>query len=108
VVGAHAVERAGAAASLSGMAGRPGSLLTPQARFHHVSEVLQEPRWNRLALEQAAGILEGARETGWRCGLPRNTETPGLMMGLAGIGYGLLRLAAPEQVPSVLSLALPG
>ncbi|WP_375773524.1 type 2 lanthipeptide synthetase LanM family protein [Archangium gephyra] len=71
-------------------------------------EVLQEPRWSRLALEQAAGILQGAREGGWRCGLPRNTETPGLMMGLAGIGYGLLRLAAPEQVPSVLTLALPG
>ncbi|MFL5353225.1 DUF4135 domain-containing protein [Archangium sp.] len=24
-----------------------------------------------------------------------------------GIGYGLLRLAAPERVPSVLTLALP-
>jgi lantibiotic modifying enzyme len=71
-------------------------------------EVLQAPRWNRLALERAAGILQDVREGGWRCGLPRNTETPGLMMGLAGIGYGLLRLAAPRQVPSVLSLALPG
>jgi type 2 lantibiotic biosynthesis protein LanM len=71
-------------------------------------EVLQEPRWNRLARERAAGILQEAREGGWRCGLPRNTESPGLMMGLAGIGYGLLRLAAPERVPSVLSLALPG
>jgi lantibiotic modifying enzyme len=29
------------------------------------------------------------------------------MMGLAGIGHGLLRLAAPERVPSVLTLALP-
>jgi type 2 lantibiotic biosynthesis protein LanM len=70
-------------------------------------EVLQEPRWRRLALERAAGILQEAREGCWRCGLPRNTETPGLMMGLAGIGHGLLRLAAPERVPSVLTLALP-
>ena len=31
----------------------------------------------------------------------------GLMMGLAGIGYGLLRLAAPERVRPVLTLALP-
>jgi lantibiotic modifying enzyme len=28
-------------------------------------------------------------------------------MGLAGIGYGLLRLAAPERVPPVLTLAMP-
>lgn len=29
------------------------------------------------------------------------------MVGLAGIGYQLLRLAAPEKVPSVLLLAPP-
>ncbi|HLX06850.1 MAG TPA: hypothetical protein VKY89_03195 [Thermoanaerobaculia bacterium] len=29
------------------------------------------------------------------------------MDGLAGIGYGLLRLAAPELVPSVLLLEAP-
>jgi lantibiotic modifying enzyme len=29
------------------------------------------------------------------------------MTGLAGIGYGLLRLAEPEAVPSVLILAPP-
>jgi hypothetical protein len=34
-------------------------------------------------------------------------ETPGLMIGLAGIGYGLLRLARPNDVPSVLQLAAP-
>jgi lantibiotic modifying enzyme len=28
-------------------------------------------------------------------------------MGLAGIGYGLLRLACPEQIPCVLVLAPP-
>jgi lantibiotic modifying enzyme len=32
---------------------------------------------------------------------------PGLMVGLAGIGYGLLRLADPQRVPSVLVLAPP-
>jgi lantibiotic modifying enzyme len=30
-----------------------------------------------------------------------------MLMGLAGIGYGLLRLSAPEQIPSVLSLEPP-
>lgn len=34
-------------------------------------------------------------------------EMPGLMLGLAGIGYGLLRAGAPERVPSVLRLAPP-
>jgi hypothetical protein len=29
------------------------------------------------------------------------------MMGLAGIGYGLLRLGAPDRVPSVLTLEAP-
>ncbi|HEX8436540.1 type 2 lanthipeptide synthetase LanM family protein [Archangium sp.] len=70
-------------------------------------EVLGESRWIHAARERAAHVLHQGRESGWRCGLPRGTETPGLMMGLAGIGYGLLRLAAPERVPSVLSLELP-
>jgi lantibiotic modifying enzyme len=34
-------------------------------------------------------------------------EAPGLMNGLAGIGYGLLRLAAPTSVPSILALDPP-
>ncbi|OJT26518.1 MrsM protein [Archangium sp. Cb G35] len=70
-------------------------------------EVLGEQRWSHAARERAAHILHQARTRGWRCGLPRGTETPGLLMGLAGIGYGLLRLAAPEQVPPVLTLAMP-
>jgi lantibiotic modifying enzyme len=36
--------------------------------------------------------------------MPLGAETPGLMTGLAGIGYGLLRLAEPERVSSVLLL----
>jgi lantibiotic modifying enzyme len=41
------------------------------------------------------------------CGVPGNVATPGLLTGQAGIGYGLLRLAAPHQVPSIL-LFQPG
>jgi lantibiotic modifying enzyme len=40
-------------------------------------------------------------------GVPLNVETPGLLLGLAGIGYELLRLAEPERVPSLLTLAPP-
>lgn len=52
-----------------------------------------------------ASVLDGIRQRGWVCGTPNGTETPGLMTGVAGIGYGLLRLAEPERVPSVLTLA---
>lgn len=56
---------------------------------------------------QAAIILASIKEHGWLCGLPFGVESPGLMTGLAGIGYGLLRLAAPAQAPSVLTLKPP-
>lgn len=52
-------------------------------------------------------LLESIEEQGWVTGIPQGVETPGLMVGIAGIGYALLRLAAPEQVPSVLLLDPP-
>jgi len=62
----------------------------------------------RLTAERiAAGILESIGRGGWLCGTPLTVQSPGLMNGLAGIGYGLLRLAAPERVPSVLMLDPP-
>jgi type 2 lantibiotic biosynthesis protein LanM len=42
-----------------------------------------------------------------RPGVPMGVSTPGLMTGAAGIGYGLLRTAAPGRVPEVLTLAAP-
>jgi type 2 lantibiotic biosynthesis protein LanM len=60
------------------------------------------------ALDQGAGMLFEAipslipNTTG-----ALGTEPPGLMVGTAGIGYTLLRLAAPECIPSVLVLAPP-
>lgn len=53
------------------------------------------------------GILESIEAHGWLYGLPKGAEPLGLMIGLAGIAYGLARLAAPERLPSVLSLAPP-
>ncbi|MBW4699013.1 MAG: hypothetical protein KME03_14150 [Aphanocapsa lilacina HA4352-LM1] len=41
------------------------------------------------------------------CGVSNGFETPGLMNGLAGIGYGLLRMAVPNYVPSILTLEAP-
>lgn len=62
----------------------------------------------RTQAQQISAALVAAVEVGrWRCGTPQQVESPGLMTGLAGIGYGLLRLAAPERVPSVLLMARP-
>jgi len=57
--------------------------------------------------QRAASVLESMKQYGWLCGVPFGVETPGLMTGLAGIGYGLLRLVEPARVPSVLVLASP-
>lgn len=59
------------------------------------------------ALRQTAAILDRLDERGWVCGLAGGGENPSLLVGLAGIGYGLLRSAAPDQVPSVLALHPP-
>lgn len=54
-----------------------------------------------------SSLVESMERQGWRSCVPLGIETPGLMHGLAGAGYALLRLAEPEQVPSVLLLAPP-
>lgn len=42
------------------------------------------------------------------CGSFPGAEVPGLFCGLAGVGLGLLRLAAPERVPCPLTFRLQG
>ena len=54
-----------------------------------------------------AATVAGGERDGWRGGQRGADEPPGLMCGLAGIGYGLLRLARPARVPSVLLLQPP-
>jgi hypothetical protein len=75
--------------------------------------VFEPPRWTHSAMSAAeteriaAMVLQSIERDGWLSGLPLGVESPGLMTGLAGIGYGLLRLAAPERVPALLLLAPP-
>jgi lantibiotic modifying enzyme len=62
----------------------------------------------RMATERIGAIvIEEIERDGWKCGGPKDVEIPSLMLGLAGIGYGMLRLAEPDYVPSVLVLAPP-
>ncbi|HKX31357.1 MAG TPA: type 2 lanthipeptide synthetase LanM, partial [Blastocatellia bacterium] len=69
--------------------------------------VLGDPELEPQIERWSAVILESLEHQGTRCGVPLEIETPGLMTGLAGIGYGLLRLAEPSRFPSVLMLAPP-
>ena len=72
-----------------------------------VGRTIDDARWETLIGEVVAAILHDIDSHGYSCGSPSGVETPGLMAGLAGIGYGLLRLAHPERVPSVLVLEPP-
>jgi type 2 lantibiotic biosynthesis protein LanM len=54
-----------------------------------------------------AQIADSLDRNGWSCGVPLGVESPGLFTGIAGIGYGWLRAALPDQVPSLLMLEAP-
>ena len=72
------------------------------------ANALVEGRWRTEANRIAAAALDSALESGWICGNPLGVESPGLMTGIAGIGYALLRLADPSRIPSVLALETRG
>jgi type 2 lantibiotic biosynthesis protein LanM len=76
-------------------------LLLLAARRRNDGELRAEVR------RRAANILDSIAEYGWLSGVPLAVETPGLMNGIAGIGHGLLRLADPERVPSLLMVEPP-
>ncbi|WP_416150015.1 type 2 lanthipeptide synthetase LanM family protein [Salipaludibacillus sp. HK11] len=49
--------------------------------------------------------LQKGEKTGYKCGVGREVETPNMMVGMAGIIYGVL-FACDERVPNILSLKL--
>jgi type 2 lantibiotic biosynthesis protein LanM len=73
------------------------------------SELLERPELLDRARERAGRVAARRGRSGqWRSGLEGTREpVPGLFLGMAGIGYQLLRLAHPELVPSVLVLEPP-
>lgn len=72
-----------------------------------VARRFPEPHLQTLLEQLTSALLDSIDRQGWVTGVPQGIETPGLMVGLAGIGYELLRLARPERIPSVLLLAPP-
>jgi class II lanthipeptide synthase len=60
----------------------------------------------RMKIERLSAILlKNLEEHGVFCGGLGEIESPGLMTGLAGIGYGLLRLSEPARLSSALTLS---
>jgi len=71
--------------------------------FTTAASELGERSW----LGAAAGVVQAglaARKAGvpWACGVRDGSDSPSLMLGLAGTGAALLRLAAPETTSSPL------
>ncbi len=65
------------------------------------------PQYEEQVQHLTSMLLDSIERQGCMTGVPLGVETPGLMLGIAGTGYGLLRLASAERIPSVLLLAPP-
>jgi len=71
--------------------------------FVFASQVLDNPVFSNRALDIGAigaKVAHHARGR-WQCGIQDGGETPGLMLGLAGIGFSYLQLAAPDRFPQI-------
>jgi lantibiotic modifying enzyme len=64
----------------------------------------EHPAIEAVRRRRAGLVLAAVQQYGPHCGTPRGVTSPGLLTGLAGIGYGLLRLGFSGQIPSVLLL----
>ena len=67
---------------------------------------LDDPGMVEEGRRYALDVLDDIGRHQPRCGHPHGIEAPGLLFGLAGIGYGLLRAEDPGSVPSVLTPGL--
>lgn len=67
-----------------------------------------DPAADRLLTRHTGQVLALVEAQMHRCDTPDHVPAPGLLTGLSGIGYGLLRLTHPDIVPSVLLLGHNG
>lgn len=77
--------------------------------FTYGAQVLGNAEYKKAAEKVGeTGISEfQANNSAWPCGVQEGGETPGLMLGLAGIGHFYLRLHDPVATPPVV-IILPG
>jgi lantibiotic modifying enzyme len=68
------------------------------------ADVLGRPEWRREAESAALRALDQFEDlrAPWPCGVPSAGESPNLFLGLAGIGYFLLRLYDSANAATVL------
>jgi type 2 lantibiotic biosynthesis protein LanM len=71
------------------------------------TRVLQNAGYQHELARLSAMIVQRIETSGWQTGVSMGVETPGLLTGIAGIGYELLRLARPERIPNLLILEEP-
>lgn len=76
--------------------------------FLYAYQVLEEETFLKRARYIGSFSLDiskiGTPQEYWSCGIHGGGETPGLMMGLSGIGYNFLRLYNPEVYTSPVGL----
>ena len=70
-------------------------------------EFIGDPELHSRVALMTGSILDSITRDGWLCGVPLGVESPSLLNGLAGIAYGLLRVAEPRRMPSILALDSP-
>jgi lantibiotic modifying enzyme len=75
--------------------------------LYQAGRILQNEATIQEANNRVPQITSSIFSNGPICGLPHRIDAVGLMHGLAGIGFGLLRIERPHQVPSILSLDPP-
>jgi type 2 lantibiotic biosynthesis protein LanM len=63
-----------------------------------------DPRAAAARARRTGQLLVAIEHGGAHCGTPDGVPSPGLLTGLAGLGYGLLRVGFADDVPSVLLL----
>jgi lantibiotic modifying enzyme len=72
---------------------------------HRAAALLGRDDWQRRIDERLPVTLARLFERGPECNFDFPPAAPALMSGLAGIGYGLLYLARPAEVPFVLDIS---
>jgi lantibiotic modifying enzyme len=77
--------------------------------FLDAGEILGDPGFTAIAEAIGRQGIERfhAPRRPWPSGLTTGGQTPGLMLGLAGIGYFYLRLYDSASVPSLLVVGPP-
>jgi lantibiotic biosynthesis protein len=73
--------------------------------FNAAARELGDRSWLGAAAGVAqAGLAARAAGIPWTCGVRDGTDSASLMLGLAGTGTALLRLASPDAMPSPLTI----